>query len=118
MPNFLPNQNQPINESPTDDDDSTKPNNDIDNNIMPQQNTTSHQLQPVLLTTISVEQPDDYSNASTTTEDNLSVRSEAISDDINRNPDDFIDIDKPPKLSRQRSSLPKDASVDILASKL
>lgn len=125
MPNF---QSQP---SPASLDESTpadRPNyihnNDNDNNIMSNttiQNPKSQQQQQhqhLLLTTISVEHPDDVSNASTTTDDNLSMRSEVIHDDINRNPDDQIDGDKPPKLTRQRSQLPKDASVDVFASKI
>lgn len=111
MPNFQPNQN-PSHDKTTSAEPHT--NNDIDNNILP---IRDHQSSHVLLTTISVEQPDDESNASTVTDDNVSVRSDALSDDINRNPDDILDGDKPPKAIRQRSSLPKDASIDVLASK-
>lgn len=112
MPNFLSNENQ-IDDATSQSTANLHSTNDLDNNIMPNHGT------PTLLTTISVEQPDDESNPqSTTTDDNLSVRSEAISDDINRNPDDLLDADRSARvLTRQRSSLPKDASVDVLASK-
>lgn len=110
MPNFQPNHNGE-HVSPT------HRTNDIDNNHSDQDR------QPVLLTTISVEQIEDESSQSVT-DDNLSVRSEVDTDDINKNPEELLDektatdtTKATGRRSELKNSLPRDSSVDVLASK-
>lgn len=102
MPNFQLNHNDGSSPSPEHQD------NDNDND----------RSSPVLLTTISVEE----SSSQTATDDNLSVRSGMDSDDINKNPDDVLDanvVNEAKATGRRtelKNSLPRDASVDVLAS--